>query len=301
MNRIFLVLGIAGTLLPRSSPASTTNYFARGIVKEVRPAEEQLVIAHEAIPQLMDAMTMPFNVKEAAMLTNVTAGEQIAFQLHLTENESWIDHIERLAPSPSAVRGSPAPSKTDSSVAVRAQGSLRNYPFTNELGQPVRLSDFRGQAIALTFFFTRCPIPEYCPRLSRNFEEVQQRLSAMPSAPTNWHLISVTFDPANDTPERLKAYGAVYQSDPAHWSFLTGPADKIAELARSCDVQFDPTNGSFNHNFRTLIIDASNHLQMVFPVSGDLSESIVQELLKASGASNPIMSAANSDVRPESD
>jgi protein SCO1/2 len=166
---------------------------------------------------------------------------------------------------------------------------MRTYKFTNELGQPVSLADFRGQAIALTFFFTRCPIPEFCPRLSRNFEEVQQKLSHMTNAPTNWHLLSVSFDPGHDTPEVLSAYGAGYKYDPAHWSFLTGPKEKIAELARLCDVKFEADNGFFNHNFRTLIIDASNRLQMVFPTSGDLSDSIVQELIKA--ASPPKTSA----------
>jgi protein SCO1 len=257
----------------------------------------------------MDAMTMPFNVKDAAIFSNVTTGEQISFQLHITENESWVDHIGRFAGSRSATSRLPVlakndfhpEAKTNSAPTGHSKSPLRNYKFTNELGQPVSLSDFRGQAIALTFFYTRCPIPEFCPRLSRNFEAVQRKLTAMENAPTNWHLISVSFDPEHDTPEMLKAYGASYEYNPEHWSFLTGPPDKIAELARLCDVTFDSDNGLFNHNFRTLIIDASNHLQMVFPTTGDISESIVQELLKAAGGTNRItkppqaMSASRSD------
>jgi protein SCO1/2 len=257
----------------------------------------------------MDAMTMPFNVKDAAMLTNVAIGERITFQLHLAETKSWVDHIERFDVSRSAAPRVPAMSeselhpevRTNSTTSGHSKNPLRDYKFANQLGQSVSLSDFRGQAIALTFFFTRCPIPEFCPRLSRNFEEVQRKLSALANAPTNWHLLSVTFDPAHDTPEVLKAYGTSYQYDPAHWSFLTGPKDKVAELARLCDVKFDPDNGLFNHNFRTLIIDASNHLQMVFPTSGNISESIVQELLKAAGGTNRITESARSHVRSESD
>ena len=113
---------------------------------------------------------------------------------------------------------------------------------------------------------------------------MQDKLSAITTAPTKWHLVSVSFDPQHDTPEVLKAYGMSYGYNPAHWSFLTGPQDKIAELARLCDVKFQADGGFFNHNFRTLIIDASNRLQMVFPTSGDLSDAIVQELLKAAGA-----------------
>jgi len=256
----------------------------------------------------MDAMKMPFNLKDAAILTNAPIGEKIAFQLHVTETESWIDHIEKFDVSQSAAIRPPALSKSDfqpevetnSAATGSSKNPLRNYKFTNELGQAVSLSDFRGQAIALTFFFTRCPIPEFCPRLSRNFQEAQNKLKAMENAPTNWRLLSVTFDPAHDTPEVLKTYGKSYHYDPVHWSFLTGPQDKIAEFARLCDVKFDPDSGLFNHNFRTLIIDASNHLQMVFPTSGDISESIVQELLRAAGGTNGITEPAIGYVRSES-
>lgn len=300
--------GFAGLLPARHSQAGATNYVVRGVLEEVNRDGHQLVIAHEEIPGFMDAMTMPFRVKDPATLTNAAIGEKITFQLHVTETESWVDRIEPLGISRSATDLTPARSKIESrpeatagsNASGRAKNPLREFKFTNELGQPVSLSDFRGQAIALTFFFTRCPIPEFCPRLSRNFGEVQRRLAAMGNAPTNWHLLSVTFDPDHDTPEALKAYGQSYQYDPAHWSFLTGPPDKIAELARLCDVQFAPDSGFFSHNFRTLIIDASNHLQMVFPTSGDLSQPIVEELLKAAGGTNRVAGSTAGQVRLES-
>ena len=132
--------------------------------------------------------------------------------MHVTENDSWVDHIERLEAAKRIERdvaSLPSGNVVDDTLhptTARASNPLRDYKFTNELGQPVSLAEFRGQAIALTFFFTRCPIPQYCPRLSRNFEEVQRKLSTMANAPTNWHLVSVTFDPAHDTPGVLRAY-----------------------------------------------------------------------------------------------
>lgn len=181
-----------------------------------------------------------------------------------------------------------APDASASRQPARSKNPLRYFKFTNELGQAVSLSDFDGQAIAMTFFFTRCPIPQYCPRLSRNFEEVQLRLKARENTPANWRLISVSIDPENDTPEVLKQYAARYHYDPAHWTFLTGPKEKIKELARLSDAKFESDNGSITHNFRTLIIDSSNRLQMVFPISGDLSGSITEELLKALGVANNV-------------
>src|SRR6185503_20252756 len=108
--------------------------------------------------------------------------------------------------------------------------------------------EFRGQALAITFFFTRCPIPEYCPRLSRNFEEVSRKLAAMPHAPTNWHLLSISFDPEFDSPEVLKSYAENYHYDPKHWSFLTGPTNKIGELAASSNLGYQRADRFFNHD-----------------------------------------------------
>jgi len=163
---------------------------------------------------------------------------------------------------------------------------LLYYKFTNELGQAVSLNGYRGQALAITFFYTRCPLPDYCPRLSKNFQEASQKLAAMPDVPTNWHFISITFDPANDTPAMLKAYGGSYGYDPNHWSFLTGPPDKIGELAKSCGVEYEPDAGTINHNFRTLIVDAAGRLQMIFPTTGNLTDQIVAELVKAAAVTN---------------
>ena len=171
-----------------------------------------------------------------------------------------------------------------SSAAAPTPGAkhpLLDYAFTNELGQPVTLGQFRGQALALTFFFTRCPNPDYCPRLSKNFQEAAQKLRATPGAPTNWHFLSVSFDTEYDTPAVLKAYAQRYEYDPAHWSFLTGPPDKIAELAALNDVNFDRKGGFYDHNFRTLIIDPAGALQMMFPITGDISDDIADEILKA--------------------
>ena len=272
---------------PGAAPAGDTKVFSvTGRVREVRAGERALVIEHDAITNYMSAMTMPFHVKDAGELADVKNGEPISFQLHVTETESWIDHIVRTG---SAEPGRSAPAQAATLGAVpssRPRNPLVDYAFTNELGQPVRLSDFKGQALAITFFFTRCPIPDYCPRLSKNFQAASQKLGSMAQAPTNWHFLSVTFDPEIDRPPVLKAYAESYQYDPKHWTFITGPADKIRELAAGSDVSYQPENGLINHNFRTLIIDAAGPLQMVFPTSGDLSEAIVSEMLKAAAVTN---------------
>jgi protein SCO1/2 len=274
-----------GSPPPAGNAGILQSYPATGIVQEIRTNAQMVVIKHEAISNYMDAMTMPFKVKSAAVLAGLRAGDEITFQLHVTETESWVDQIKKIgiaAPVFHPARdGTPQRASPVADVSTTAANPLLFYEFTNELGQAVSLNDFHGQALGITFFYTRCPLPDYCPRLSKNFEEASQRLAAMTNAPSDWHFISITFDPAHDTPAMLKAYGESYHYDPKHWSFLTGPPDKIAELAKACGVEYTPGAGAITHNFRTLIVDAAGHLQMVFPMTGDFSDSIVDQMLKA--------------------
>jgi protein SCO1/2 len=259
------------------------------MVKEVAADGKAVIIAHEAIPNYMEAMTMPFTIKEPGELTGLRPGDNILFRLRVTDSESWVEGISKNTGTQTVGQAARlsggsltlGPSKAGETPAPLRRHPLLDYPFTNELAQAVRLSDFRGQALAITFFFTRCPIPEFCPRLSKNFEEASEKLCAMPGGPTNWHFLSVTFDPEFDTPAVLRAYGERYQYDPQHWSFVTGPREQISELASGSDVKFEPASGFINHNFRTLIIDAAGHLQMIFPTSGNLSDAIVAEVVKA--------------------
>ena len=269
-----------GNLLAQSAAGTAIRTFtAHGVILEIKPDHTQVVIRHEAVVGYMDAMTMPFPVKDPSALAGLQRGDKIDFQLHVAETESWVDHFLKIGTVPLAEDKAPGvPAEVS---PPHPDKSLLDYKFTNELGQAVSFNDFRGQALAITFFYTRCPLPDYCPRLSRNFEEASQKLEAMTNAPANWHFISVSFDPDFDTPETLRNYGQSYGYDPAHWSFFTGPADKIAALARGAGVQYEADDGTINHNFRTLIIDPQGHLQMVFPTSGDLSDQIVSEIIKA--------------------
>jgi protein SCO1/2 len=251
------------------------------VVEQLKPDGKSIVVRHEAITNYMDAMTMPFKVKDAKELAGVQTGDEISFCLHVTSTESWIDGIVKGANRRRGASDPPTNVQPSEASASRKPHPLMDYKFTNELGQAVSLADFRGQALAITFFFTRCPIPDFCPRLSRNFQEASRKLVSTPVGPTNWHFLSVTFDPEHDSPRVLKAYGETYHYDPAHWSFLTGPSNQVAELARQSDVTFDRDGAFYNHNFRTLIIDAAGHVQMIFPMGGDLSDSIVEEMKKA--------------------
>lgn len=300
----FVLLGAlassAAGLNAGQSPGMRT-FPLKGVVREVHPETQSLLVAHESVPGYMDAMTMPFRVKEANFPGDLQIGDQIVFQLHVTDQESWVEQISRIGHR----SGEQFQTFTTAPVVVPAskpRHPLLDCRFTNELGQVVKLADFRGQALAITFFFTRCPVPDYCPRLSRNFEEASMKLLGMANAPTNWHFLSFSFDPAYDTSATLKTYAERYHYDPRHWSLLTGAPEKIAELAAQADVTFQPDQGFFTHNFRTLIIDAAGHLQTTFPIGGNLSDAIVSEILKAAiVTAPPALASAHDAAQPTRD
>lgn len=292
--RSFILLGVAGTSLimgcgrvetsapPNDAPESPTIYAVTGSVQTIHPTETKIVIRHDEIPGYMVAMTMPFTVRDPKLLAGLNAGDRVTFSLRVTEAESWIEQLTRIGATeiPTII---PA---TNTVVLATNTGELQHYQFTNEFGQPVSFNDFQGRVLAITFFFTRCPIPEYCPRLMKNFVGAAEKLRATPNVPTNWHFLAITFDPAFDTPAVLRAYGQRYGYDSNQWSFLTGDTNRIAELAQAVDVYYEPDGAFFNHNFRTLVINPAGDLHMSFPIGGDLSALLAEEILKATGFTN---------------
>ena len=289
-----LLLSAATNLSAQSNTMTASRTFGvKGVVLKIEPGEDEVIIRNEAISNYMDAMAMPFPLKNPDAVAGLKRGDKVAFQLHVNQGNSWADHFLKIGTATLDEGEMPVkPKPAAPSSADKRRSPLLDYKFTNELGQAVSLNSFRGQALAVTFFYTRCPLPDFCPRLSKNFQEASQKLEAMTNAPANWHFISVSFDPEFDTPEVLRNYGSSYHYDPAHWSFLTGPPDKIAELARAAGVEYTATSDSINHNFRTLIVNTQGHLQMIFPTSGNLSDQIASEILRAA-AVPPVSQAAS--------
>ncbi|PYI82378.1 MAG: hypothetical protein DME26_17860, partial [Verrucomicrobia bacterium] len=199
--RNFILLGTLFAVVASTACKDTSNdrktYQVKGVVQELKPQQKTVVIQHEKIPGYMDAMTMPFEVKDLKELAGLQPGDTVAFRMIVTKKEGWIDQIKKLA---SATPVPTPPKLPDSTRIVREVEPLNigdvvaNYPFTNELGQAVSLDQFRGRAVAITFIFTRCPFPSFCPRMTSHFATVQNKLKSISNAPTNWHLLTITFD-----------------------------------------------------------------------------------------------------------
>ncbi len=285
-----------------SSVADTNRqvFQVKGVVKELKPNGKTAVIAHETIPDYMDAMTMDFDVKDKRELQGLSPGDAISFRMVVTKDDGWIENVRKLPPS-APTNGNQVISINDTNGTNAGPMTFRrspmveplnigdtvpDYKFTNQWGSPISLAQFKGRALAITFIFTRCPFPTFCPRMSQFFEKGQQQLKSTPNAPKNWSLLSISFDPAYDTPQRLDAYAVQYNLDTNHWQFATSDLWTIDGITEQVGLTFyRPTPAALpEHNLRTVVIDANGRLQKIFVGNEWTTDEFVSEMVKAAGA-----------------
>lgn len=265
--------------------AADTRYFqVKGVVEELSPDLKTATIKHEEVPNYMPPMTMPFEVRNTNELRGLTNGDAVSFRMVVKEKEGWIDHVKKLNTSPAQLPSKPAYRVVRDVELLKEGELLTEYHFTNELGRVISTSQFKGQALAFTFFFTRCPFPTFCPLVSNNFDEAAHKLAARTSGPTNWHLLSISFDPEHDTPAGLKAYADRYKYDPSHWSFVTGDLTDITAIGDQFDERFWREGDSISHNLRTVVIDAQGRVQKLIRSNTWTSDELVEEIIKAAAA-----------------
>ena len=254
------LLALAGCKPQASTPvAPTTNqtYAVRGVIQQIPPDHRHVTIKHEKIPGYMSAMTMDFSVKDTNALAGYAPGDQITFTLVVTETDDWIENLKKTGEH--GLTGSPGWHVVENSLSIG--DTLPDYEFTSETGQTIHFSDFHGSAVAFTFFFTSCPLPEYCPRMNRNLSEAQKILLADTNAPRNWQLLSISFDSSFDTPQLLSNYGKFYRGNETNrWLFAVASTNTLASLAPKVDLNFWRDNGSISHNLRTVVLDPNSKI-----------------------------------------
>jgi protein SCO1 len=258
------------------SPVATNQTYAvRGVIQQIPPDRRHVTIKHEKIPGYMAAMTMDFSVKDTNSLAGYAPGDEITFSLVVTETDDWIEKLKKVGEH--GLSGPPGWHLVENSL--NDGDTLPDYEFTSETGRIIHFSDFRGSAVAFTFFFTSCPLPEYCPRMNKNFSEAQKILLAQTNSPQNWELLSISFDSSFDTPERLAGYGKFYRGDATnHWLFAVASTNTLASLAPKVDLNFWREGGSISHNLRTVVLDPNGKIFRQFDgnewTPGDLAAAV---------------------------
>ena len=155
-------------------------------------------------------------------------------------------------------------------VAAWAQSVLKvgqkvpDFTLTNQESKQVKLSDFRGKVVLVTFLYTQCPFPDKCPMLATKLDKITDLIDSLEQGKDKVQVLSVTLDPKNDTPERLKAYAQGYDRNPGYWSFLTGAPNDVAKVASLFGVVYWTEKGIIEHNMRTALIDSKGKLYKIW-------------------------------------
>jgi protein SCO1/2 len=186
---------------------------------------------------------------------------RVEFTLVVNKQESWAERV-RLASGariePDLERAAPAPS-----ISVGLGQPVPDFELTDQQGRPVKLSQFAGKVVAVTFIYTRCPLPDVCPRLSSNFARMQERFGAQLGR--DLVLFSVTFDPQYDRPEVLAEHARGWKANSDGWRFLTGRLDEVRRVCGLFGVDFWPDEGLITHSMRTAVVDRNGRLAANLP------------------------------------
>lgn len=258
-------------------------YELRGQVVAVDPSRQEITVKHEDIRGFMPGMTMPFRIRDRALLEDRIPGELITATLVVGTNEAYLENIRRTghADLPASTAGS-----SGSFDLLQPGAEVPDELFVDQTGAPRRLSEWRKKVIAVTFIYTRCPLPDFCPQMDRQFAAVQQTASKDPILMERFHLLSVSFDPDYDTPPVLAAHARRVGADTTSWSFVTGRVEDIDRFASRFAVSVMRNGGTAQevvHNLRTAVIDADGRLVKIFGGNDWMPGDVVSELRNAVG------------------
>lgn len=250
-----------------TKPENEKRYPITGKVIAINKTEKTATIAHDAIQGYMESMTMDFLVKNDSDLDKMKPGDRITGDLVVTDTSSWIELTAitqggaELTPT-TIVPGEPKPGD-----------QVPDFALMNQDGKPIRLQQYKGKALALTFVYTRCPQPDQCTLMSNNFAAIERELQPQSEVYDKTHLISVTFDPDYDTAKVMRSYGASHTgrySEEAfqHWEFATGTKDQVKGIAEYFGVRSfkDSATGKEEliHSLRTAVIDPQGKLVKLY-------------------------------------
>lgn len=274
-----LVLALLAAGCGGSSSGDRREFKLQGQVLSIQPNHKQAVIRHEEIPGFMSAMTMPYDVKDPKQYENLKPGDLITAKLVVLPTAAYLEEVRRVGDAPLEGQIS-APGAASGFELTKVGSPVPNQTFVDQDGKSVTLESFRGSAVIVTFMYTSCPMPTFCPLMDKNFASIQAKLKENDNL-LKAHLLSVSFDPQIDTPPVLKKHAEKLGADPRLWTFVTGDRDEIDKWASGFGVSIsramnDPRD--ITHNLRTAIIDRQGNLVQVYNGNEWTPEQVVADV-----------------------
>ena len=264
----------------RASDSAARRYELQGQILAVRPERSEVVIKHQDIKGFMPGMTMPFSVKDPALLAGKQPGDLVTATLVVGETQAYLSTLTTTGHE--GVSDPPPPPAADAGILDTGQ-SVKDAALVDQDDKPRAFSSFKGHRLAVTFIYTRCPLPEFCPLMDKHFASIQKTIASTPSL-ADVRLLTVTLDPEFDRPAILKAYAKRRQADPAVWTFLTGEPGEVKRFASQFGlyVEHNPQNAiDITHNLRTAVIDPEGRLVIVHSGNSWTPSELVGDLTAA--------------------
>jgi len=284
MQKILLAGCVALALLScgrsTNSDERADHYDTRGVVRGFSPDRSTIEIQHENIPDFMPSMTMPFVTRDPKQIADLRTGDAISFRMAVTKKDFWIENVKNIRREDVNVaepkRTSPV--SADRDARLTEGDKMPPFTLTNQNGERISLDTFHGNSLVLTFVFTRCPVPNFCPRMSNNFGELQETIKSSTGTLANARLLSVTLDPAYDTPKILSDYAAFHHADSKIWSFATGDEKEIDSLTRAFSVYRQNEGGTISHGLATALINKEGRIDKIWRGNAWTPAEIIKEI-----------------------
>ncbi|HVF54571.1 MAG TPA: SCO family protein [Pyrinomonadaceae bacterium] len=278
---VSIILLLLCTAIPACQSPQTVEgkrYELKGKVVSVDRVQQRVTIEHGEIRGYMDAMTMPFNVKDTAIIRDISPNDSIQATLVVSEASSWLEDIAVTKPATKL----PAAEQPATGEA-RPGDSPPDFSLVNQDGKRIRLAQYKGKALLLTFIYTRCPLPEYCTLMSENFGEIEKELQKDARLYDRTHLLSISIDPDYDTPKVLRSYGAAHTENYTretfkHWEFASGTKDEVKAVAQFFGLTYYPERDQITHSLRTAIIAPDGKVYKVYNGNEWKPEEVVRDL-----------------------
>jgi protein SCO1/2 len=261
---LWVAAHIAGVMMASIPLWAGEHHAVRGVVLKVDVAHHQLLVSCEAIPGYMDAMEMPFTVRNAKALAALKPGEGISFTMDAQGSKMYAREIHAGATATYETEPMQAGQLTAMSEMLEGTKALKvgehvsDFALTDQSGATVHLAQSEGKVVALTFGYSRCPNPNYCFRLSNNLAKVEKRFHDRMGR--DLVLMTIMIDPEHDQGAALAQYAGVWKADAASWHFLTGPRPEIQQIAGMFGMNFWRVEGLLTHSLHTVIIDRQGKL-----------------------------------------
>ena len=244
------------------------TFTLQGQVLSLEPARKLLTVKHEEIKGFMPAMTMPYEVRDAKLLDGLAPGDLINATLVVESNGAYLSAIKKVgqAPLEKPPAEAPNPSASSGFELLKPGETVPDAAFVDQSGQKRRFSGFMGSPVVMTFIYTKCPLPTFCPLMDRHFAALQTSLKADASLQAV-RLVTVSFDPITDTPAVLREHARRLNADLTRWTFLTGDRDEIDQFAARFGVSISRAMNDardITHNLRTVVIDRDGRIVKVY-------------------------------------